>query len=574
MEKIVKARIFILVICVLFLSSCVMTKKLTTRDHNVDISQTNIKSEIEKTVLKQIKSTKKEENVYTIGRYDEAGNLATITLEMDEVIVKGSIRNLAERDGKIGLKFKVTIPKSLQDTYYSVKITPELIVNGRNEMLEPLLVKGQLYDIVYQRQNYFFDLYQQRLLSKSDSSALSEEVINKLKKRLLTCTEETSMRLDTIIARGDNIEFAYTQEYQILEEIKKIQVTLNGEVVSIDESKYKLPPTDTVEYNISSLNKFIDLRPRYIEEIISKYETRDDKRFLMFKEGKSDIIDTLGNNKVELQRMISLLDSMFLQNEFYIDSIKLIASASPEGMSAYNDELSKKRVNSLLNYINTKMEKKITDVINPEWIGENWDELKKLIAQDTAIKNRVQILELVSNAKPIELDYIEPRIRKKYADDYKYMKENLYPKLRSVTFTYNLRRVGMIQDTVKTTKIDQTYKEAVKKIQDLDYRGAAEIFKLYNDQNYALCLLQLNRNKAAKNVLLQQSETDAVLYLTAIVSMRLDERDKAIEYLKKAIKMNNHLKFRIGLDPEFYKIASLFEKFLISNDPNDLDNIQ
>lgn len=551
-----------------------MTKKLTTRDHNVDISQPNIKTEIEKTVLKQIKSTKKEENVYTIGRYDEAGNLATITLEMDEVIVNGSIRNLAERDGKIGLKFKITIPKSLQDTYYSVKITPELIVNGKNEMLEPLLVKGQLYDIVYQRQNYFFDLYQQRLLSKSDSSALSEEVINKLKKRLLTCTEETSMRLDTIIARGDNIEFAYTQEYQILEEIKKIQVTLNGEVVSIDESKYKLPPTDTVEYNISSLNKFIDLRPRYIEEIISKYETRDDKRFLMFKEGKSDIIDTLGNNKVELQRMISLLDSMFLQNEFYIDSIKLIASASPEGMSAYNDELSKKRVNSLLNYINTKIEKKITDVINPEWIGENWDELKKLIAQDTAIKNRVQILELVSNAKPIELDYIEPRIRKKYADDYKYMKENLYPKLRSVTFTYNLRRVGMIQDTVKTTKIDQTYKEAVKKIQDLDYRGAAEIFKLYNDQNYALCLLQLNRNKAAKNVLLQQSETDAVLYLTAIVSMRLDERDKAIEYLKKAIKMNNHLKFRIGLDPEFYKIASLFEKFLISNDPNDLDNIQ
>lgn len=551
-----------------------MTKKLTTRDHNVDISQPNIKTEIEKTVLKQIKSTKKEENVYTIGRYDEAGNLATITLEMDEVIVNGSIRNLAERDGKIGLKFKITIPKSLQDTYYSVKITPELIVNGKNEMLEPLLVKGQLYDIVYQRQNYFFDLYQQRLLSKSDSSALSEEVINKLKKRLLTCTEETSMRLDTIIARGDNIEFAYTQEYQILEEIKKIQVTLNGEVVSIDESKYKLPPTDTVEYNISSLNKFIDLRPRYIEEIISKYETRDDKRFLMFKEGKSDIIDTLGNNKVELQRMISLLDSMFLQNEFYIDSIKLIASASPEGMSAYNDELSKKRVNSLLNYINTKIEKKITDVINPEWIGENWDELKKLIAQDTAIKNRVQILELVSNAKPIELDYIEPRIRKKYADDYKYMKENLYPKLRSVTFTYNLRRVGMIQDTVKTTKIDQTYKEAVKKIQDLDYRGAAEIFKLYNDQNYALCLLQLNRNKAAKNVLLQQSETDAVLYLTAIVSMRLDERDKAIEYLKKAIKMNNHLKFRIGLDPEFYKIANLFENFLISNDPVDLDNIQ
>lgn len=574
MKKIVKARIFILVICVLFLSSCVMTKKLTTRDHNVDISQPNIKTEIEKTVLKQIKSTKKEENVYTIGRYDEAGNLATITLEMDEVIVNGSIRNLAERDGKIGLKFKITIPKSLQDTYYSVKITPELIVNGKNEMLEPLLVKGQLYDIVYQRQNYFFDLYQQRLLSKSDSSALSEEVINKLKKRLLTCTEETSMRLDTIIAKGDNIEFAYTQEYQILEEIKKIQVTLNGEVVSIDESKYKLPPTDTVEYNISSLNKFIDLRPRYIEEIISKYETRDDKRFLIFKEGKSDIIDTLGNNKQELQRMISLMDSMFLQNEFYIDSIKLIASASPEGMSTYNDELSKKRVNSLLNYINTKIEKKITDVINPEWIGENWDELKKLIAQDTAIQNRVQILDLVYNAKPIELDYIETRIRKKYPDDYKYMRENLYPKLRSVTFTYNLRRVGMIQDTVKTTKIDQTYKEAVKKIQDLDYRGAAEIFKLYNDQNYALCLLQLNRNKAAKNVLLQQSETDAVLYLTAIVSMRLDERDKAIEYLKKAIKMNNHLKFRIGLDPEFYKIANLFENFLISNDPVDLDNIQ
>ena len=66
-----------------------------------------------------------------------------------------------------------------------------------------------------------------------------------------------------------------------------------------------MPPLDTLEYNISSMLTFTDTTRRYLIKVIEKYAVVKDRNYLAFEVGKSDIIDTLETNAVQLARIES-----------------------------------------------------------------------------------------------------------------------------------------------------------------------------------------------------------------------------------------------------------------------------
>lgn len=499
-------------------------------------------------------TTKEDTPVYAMGRYSKDGELE-ISINIKEVTVRGRSRNISERDGKVQLKFDLTIPQNIQDEYFSVLLTPVMSYNGKVEKLAPLIVKGESYNFLHNRQNYFFEKYVDLARIKGDTSQVTQK---KLRNFLVTTELHHSQKLDTIIKSATTIRYQYTQEFPIKEDIKQVYISFDGQVKAIDNSFYELKSPDTIKYNISSLTRFLDLRPRYIEKIVDRVVKMNDKRFIAFSVGKYAIVDSLGNNKAELSKITSLMDSVANLNEYIVDSIELKASASPEGAQALNHILSLNRANALTDYINKITGEKYKTLLKSSAIGEDWEELKRLIESDTIIQEKGKIIDFVESCGD-KLDFAEMQLRNKFPNEYTHMKDVLYPKLRAVNFRYNLTRVKLAQDTIKTTELDQTYLRAMDFLKSRKFGQAIEILQNYNDRNYAFALLSINQNQKAINVLNNLPKDDNTLYLLAVAFARINNVEKSLEYFKAACKIDRMLRYRAGLDPELQNIEKLIK---------------
>jgi tetratricopeptide (TPR) repeat protein len=140
--------------------------------------------------------------------------------------------------------------------------------------------------------------------------------------------------------------------------------------------------------------------------------------------------------------------------------------------------------------------------------------------------------------------------------EYGYLRESLYPKLRSVSFDFHLHRADMVQDTVYTTDLDTVYMDGVQAIRDLDYRKAVTILRPYDDYNSALAFMCADYNHSAMDVLARLDDTDPrVCYLKAMVLSRLEQVDEAVKYFELALAYDPRLEYRANLDPEMYEIV-------------------
>lgn len=551
-------RNIILIILAALFVSCTMTRKLNRKQPTAAIEQaiptapTDSSSEKGGVIIDT--TTKEDTPVYAMGRYSKDGELE-ISINIKEVTVRGRSRNISERDGKVQLKFDLTIPQNIQDEYFSVLLTPVMSYNGKVEKLAPLIVKGESYNFLHNRQNYFFEKYVDLARIKGDTSQVTQK---KLRNFLVTTELHHSQKLDTIIKSATTIRYQYTQEFPIKEDIKQVYISFDGQVKAIDNSFYELKSPDTIKYNISSLTRFLDLRPRYIEKIVDRVVKMNDKRFIAFSVGKYAIVDSLGNNKAELSKITSLMDSVANLNEYIVDSIELKASASPEGAQALNHILSLNRANALTDYINKITGEKYKTLLKSSAIGEDWEELKRLIESDTIIQEKGKIIDFVESCGD-KLDFAEMQLRNKFPNEYTHMKDVLYPKLRAVNFRYNLTRVKLAQDTIKTTELDQTYLRAMDFLKSRKFGQAIEILQNYNDRNYAFALLSINQNQKAINVLNNLPKDDNTLYLLAVAFARINNVEKSLEYFKAACKIDRMLRYRAGLDPELQNIEKLIK---------------
>ena len=135
--------------------------------------------------------------------------------------------------------------------------------------------------------------------------------------------------------------------------------------------------------------------------------------------------------------------------------------------------------------------------------------------------------------------------------EYRYMREKIYPKLRSVSFDFYLHRAGMVKDTVHTAEVDTVYMAGVQALRNLDYKRAVEHLRPYADYNSALAYMSAEYNHSALDVLQKLDDTDPkVCYLMAMVLSRLEQRDMAEAYFRRALMYDPYLRHRANLDPE------------------------
>ena len=204
----------------------------------------------------------------------------------------------------------------------------------------------------------------------------------------------------------------------------------------------------------------------------------------------------------------------------------------------------------------------LPNLLRTKWLAEDWDELYRLVAADTLIADKQEVLAMMKwEGNP---DTREWRIRMKYPKAYERMRRVIYPQMRAVDFRFNLHRRGMKQDTVYTTEVDAEYMHAVELLKKRRYEEALTILRPYEDRNTALAYMSLGYDAAAYRIL--RAEPDAastpdIQNMLAILASRLGDEEQAVTYFLRSVELRENLKFRGNLDPEISRLIRKYGLF-------------
>ena len=408
------------------------------------------------------------------------------------------------------------------------------------------------------------------------------------------------IRLDTVMVNeaGDFV-YDYVQTINTRPKLRKAEIKISGDIYDDDKRIYVIPTTDNLTFYISSVVSFVDNTERYLTKVIERKASANTAVSIDFEVAKSDVKLTLGDNANSIRFVKKNLASLIENTEFDLDSIVVGAAASPDGSYALNSKLAHKRSESVTKYfekyikhytdslkaeaeqgfsisIDNELDQMSEEIIVPEKleipeikltprsISENWDDLMVLVREDTVMTDdqKNKYFEIVDKEK--NLDRREHLLRSQKF--FSHMKNNMYPKLRTVKFNFYLHRKGMVKDTLHTTILDTVYAKGVQALKDMDYNTAIEHLISYDDYNTAVAYMGLDRNQNALRILEKMERTDQVNYLLAILYSRFGEEEKAVEAYMKSVQQNPSYVYRGNLDPE---ISVLIKRYGLNQEEED-----
>ena len=468
-----------------------------------------------------------------------------MSLQIEQVTVVAKMRSIPERNGRVVLDFIVTLPRQLLGKSRSVVITPILHKPDESVALEDLVIRGGRFSLLQERDYWQYETYVERF--RPDTVG-REAAFN----RFVKFPYPEDVRLDSLVEGRSTVTYYYSQAVKTDETSKKMLVTLQGQVLAVDDSAYRLPPSDTLSYVVSSMLSFVDTVPRYRIKVIDKFVTVEDRNYIQFFVGDTRVVDTLGDNRRQLDKISGLMRQIVEQQEFYVDTITLTAASSPEGAYTFNARLSQGRAAALKRYLVRRYGKSIDTILTVRWVAEDWQELTNRIRTDREIGNRDAILELIAWEK--NPDRREQAIRQQFPKEYAYIRSVIYPQLRAVNFRYNLRRKGMVKDTIHTTELDTAYARGVELLRKRKYAKALYILNDYNDRNTVVAHLSLDHNERAMELLATMPKDAVTEYLRAIACSRLGRKAEGREHFLEACRLDGRMEYRGNLDPEIAEL--------------------
>lgn len=544
-------------------------------------------------------------------RDSETGEMvATDVISASKVTAR--FRNVAERAGFVTISFDITVPAGMSDSQWQLKIRPFMRIQEDTLALEPVYITGANYRNGqlrgYERYRAFLasiitdtsdfirvhqlEIFLQRhfpetYAMKTDSTLIPEPMAENLfgvtqrdalehyKKHMKWSRNEKKksrkgkmyrryvkdpipmegIRLDTVLIGSDgDFIYRYVHGFRSRPGLKKVMVYMHGDLYERGVCRAELPFPDELTFYISSLSTLADLATKYRMIVLERRVYDNTKALIDFAVGKADVDTMLGDNASEIRRVRACIEDVVSRDEFALDSLVIVASCSPEGSYASNRRLSKARSESVLKLIEEFVPPEWKDSLRASELPENWPQLTRLIEHDTliAVASRKQMLSLIETMT--DPDAAERRLSR--MPEYRYLRERIYPQLRSVSFNFYLHRVGMQKDTVHTTEIDTVYMAGLQALKDLDYKKAVAILRPYDDYNAALAFMSADYNHSALDVLGRLDDTDPkVCYLMALVLSRMEQHDEAMKYFELCIAYDPYMEYRANLDPEMHVLV-------------------
>ena len=557
---------------------------------------------------------------------------------LQAAVVTARFRNIAERHGKVDLTFQVIVPAEMQDGAWQLRFYPDLFILEDSLRLEPVIITGKDYRAAqlkgYQQYEKFLakivsdttkfidikqlELFLQRNIPqvyafKTDTTEVSDAVFYSYygvsekqaieyytnhiakwrnKRRIAKMGEmyrkyvknpiaSEGIRLDTVITNvnGDFI-YNYTQTIHSRPKLRKVDILLSGDIYEKDRKIYEIPRSTPLTYYISSISSFADASEHYLTRVIERRAEANASYSIEFAKGKSDIQPSLGNNRDQIDCVKENLTDLLRNEVYYLDSIVIVANASPEGSWAANDRLSKRRGEAVVKYFEDfirdyrrqvargkgltidelgNISSEIMDIPNvrlfSQSVPENWKLLDRLVCNDPRLSEE-QKESYYSHANISDKDMRESCMR---GDSYyRFLADSLYPRLRVVDFGFHLHRKGMVKDTVHTTELDEHYMKGVQLLQDMEYDKAVCILGPYQDYNAAVAYMAAERNASAMLILQNLKRTPQVNYLLAILYSRNGDEQMAIQSYLEACRQDRSYVHRGNLDPEISQLIKLY----------------
>ncbi len=531
--------------------------------------------------------------------------------------VTARFRNVAERGGWVSLSFDVSVPAAMSDSRWKLKICPIMSVQDDTIQLEPIFITGKDYRAAqlrgYERYNAFVASivtdtadfvrmrqlevflqrhYPQAYAMKADSSIVPEpmmenvfgvtqdQVLEHYRKHLLIRVNRRKMdrigdvyhkyvkdpivsqgvRLDTVlIGDGGDFTYRYVHTFKSRPRLKKVGITLSGSLYEKGEERIALNFPQELTFYISSLSTLADDRPRYMHLVVERVVYDNTKALIDFRQGQADIDTLLGDNASELTRIRRCIDDVVSRKNLVLDSLVVVASCSPEGEYHMNRRLSIARSKAVLDYIQEYVPEGWQGRLLTSQQPENWQQLEKLIASDSIIcsSSKTVMMNIINNVQQPDSREEQLAVMK----EYRYLRESLYPQLRSVAFDFYLHRAGMVKDTIHTSQLDTIYMSGVRALHELDYKKAVELLRPYGDFNSALALMSADYNHSALEVLDRIGVIDArTCYLKAMILSRLGLPEEAVKYFKLAVAYEPHMEHRANLDPEMHALINIYKQ--------------
>ena len=494
----------------------------------------------------QVVKLQRDSNTFFLAPVDTlADGERVMALQIEQVTVVAKMRSIPERNGRVVLDFIVTLPKQLLGKSRSVVITPILHKPDESVALEDLMIRGGRFSLLQERDYWQYETYVERF--RPDTVG-REAAFN----RFVKFPYPEDVRLDSLVEGRSTVTYYYSQAVKTDETSKKMLVTLQGQVLAVDDSAYRLPPSDTLSYVVSSMLSFVDTVPRYRIKVIDKFVTVEDRNYIQFFVGDTRVVDTLGDNRRQLDKITGLMRQIVEQQEFWVDTITLTAASSPEGAYAFNDRLSQGRAAALKRYLVRRYGRSIDTMLTVRWVAEDWQELTNRIRTDREVVSRDAILELIVAEK--NPDRREQAIRQRFPKEYAYIRSVIYPQLRAVNFRYSLRRKGMVKDTIHTTELDTAYARGVQLLQKRKYAKALYILNDYNDRNTVVAHLSMDHNERALELLATMPKDAVTEYLRAIACSRLGRKEEGRRHFLEACQRDERMEYRGNLDPEIAEL--------------------
>lgn len=360
------------------------------------------------------------ENVLIMNAVKDENGEMTATDVIRAAMVTARFRNVAERHGKVDLKFQVVVPGELQDSRWQLRLYPDMFVMEDSIRLEPVVVTGAQYrrrqmkgyeqyrkflDSIISDPDSFINIGQLEIFIKrnipelykfrTDSSAVSDEEFasvygvteqaavehytNKFRyqknERRKSRTDKMyrkyvkapivteGIRLDTVMmTSGGDFIYDYVQTLSTCPGLRKAEIALSGDILESGEPILKIPESQRLTFYISSLSSFTDMSERYLTRIISRKAEANTACYVEFSSGSTEIDPQLGNNNTEIGRIKGNLSALASDKDYDLDSIIVTASCSPEGSARFNQALSEKRAASISSYFTKFLEASIDSI--------------------------------------------------------------------------------------------------------------------------------------------------------------------------------------------------------------------
>lgn len=355
---------------------------------------------------------------------------------------------------------------------------------------------------------------------------------------------------DTIVDAKSDFICELERSLPITGDMENVKVFVLGKIIAIDQSFYNIPVNDTLSYSISSLNQLADtaLITRHYKIYRNMFS-----KMTFYPEFEANKYDFNARNKANKMMIDSLMNSYksFTDKDLRIDSVRLYMTSSLDGSWDFNVNLTQKRADAIKSYLKRSYSDiNVENIFIAKGKSEDWYTLAKMVKESVKLENKEAILDKL--AKTVHPDKTEAELRwdPKFRKDYKYLKANVFPKMRKADITMYISRPGMTAADSIVGTYREDYAEGIRLLQKRQYWDAVQQLAKYPDYNTALNLILIDNDEKALNLLERLEQTPNVMYLSSIAAYKIGKKDEAKDFLLNACEQDPELKWRAILDVE------------------------